>query len=65
MFLPSIIPGMEKAHDFSGVWIKSSHVRSLEAIAMHTSEGEIFKLGFAAVLACNDVIYLERCRVKR
>jgi len=56
---------MEKAHDFSGVCIKPSHVRSLEAIAMHTSEGEIFKLGFAAVLACNDVIYLERCRVKR
>jgi hypothetical protein len=56
---------MEQAHDFPGVWIKPSHVRPLEAVAMEASEGEIFKLGFAAVLACDDVVYLKRCRVKR
>lgn len=65
MFLPSVMPRMEQAHDFPGVWIKPSHVRPLEAVAMEASQGEIFKLGFAAVLACDDVVYLKRCRVKR
>jgi hypothetical protein len=56
---------VEKAHDFPGVLVKPSHIRPLEAVAMHASEGEIFKLGFAAVLACDDVVYLKRRRVKR
>jgi hypothetical protein len=32
---------------------------------MEASKGEIFKLGFAGVLASDDVVYLKRCRVKR
>jgi hypothetical protein len=34
---------MEKANNLYGVRIKLSYVRPLEAIAMDTGEGEIFK----------------------
>jgi hypothetical protein len=34
------------ANNLSGVRIKPSHVRPLEAIAMDTGEGEIFKFSF-------------------
>ena len=50
---------MEKTHNFSRVTITPSHIRALEAIAMHTSKCEIFKFGLATMLFCNDVIYLE------
>jgi hypothetical protein len=55
---------MEKANNLSGVRIKPSHVRPLEAIAMDTGEGEVFKFSFATVLSCNDVIDLEGRRMK-
>jgi len=41
---------MEEANNFSAVRIDPSDVRSLKAIAMDTSEGEILKLCFAPVL---------------
>ena len=55
---------MEEANNFCGVRIDPSDVRSLEAIAMDTSEGDILKLCFAPVLPRNNVIYLEGCWVK-
>jgi len=55
---------MEEANNFSAARIYPSNVRSLEAVAMDTSEGEILKFCFAPVLPCNDVIYLEGCWVK-
>jgi hypothetical protein len=55
---------MEKANNLSGVGIKPSHVRPLEAIAMDTGEGEIFKFSLATMLSCNDVIDLEGRRMK-
>jgi len=64
MFCPSVASRMEEANNFSAVRIDPSDVRSLEAIAMDTSEGEILKFCFAPVLPCNDVIYLEGCWVK-
>ena len=53
-----------KANKLSRVWIKPRHVWALEAIAMNTGQGEIFKFSLATMLSCNDVIYLERCRMK-
>jgi hypothetical protein len=64
MFCPSVASRMEEANNFSAVRIDPSDVRSLEAIAVDTSEGEILKFCFAPVLPCNDVIYLEGCWVK-
>jgi hypothetical protein len=55
---------MEKANNFSGVRIRPSHVRPLEAIAMDTGKGEIFKFSLATMLSCNDVIDLEGRRMK-
>ncbi len=55
---------MEKANNLSGDRIKPSHVRPLEAIAMDTGEGEIFKFSLATMLSCNDVIDLEGRRMK-
>jgi hypothetical protein len=55
---------MEKANNLSGVRVKPSHVRPLEAIAMDTGEGKIFKFSLATMLSCNDVIDLEGCRMK-
>jgi hypothetical protein len=46
------------------VRIRPSHVRPLEAIAMDTGKGEIFKFSLATMLSCNDVIDLEGRRVK-
>lgn len=60
---PVVASGMEKAHNLSRVRIKSSYVWPLEAIAMDTGQGEIFKFSLATMLSCNDVIYLERCRM--
>jgi hypothetical protein len=37
---------------------------ALSAIAMDTAEGKIFKLSFATMLTCSDVIYLEGRRMK-
>jgi hypothetical protein len=37
---------------------------ALSAIAMVTAEGKIFKLSFATMLTCRDVIYLEGRRMK-
>ena len=56
---------MEKANNLSGDRIKPSHVRPLEAIAMDTGEGEIFKFSLATMLSCNDVIDLEGRRMKK
>jgi hypothetical protein len=64
MFCPLVASRMEEANNFSAVRIDPSDVRSLEAIAMDTSEGEILKLCFAPVLPRNNVIYLEGCWVK-
>ena len=64
MFCPSVASRMEEANNFSAARIYPSNVRSLEAVAMDTSEGEILKFCFAPVLPCNDVIYLEGCWVK-
>src|ERR1700730_3707949 len=61
---PAVVSRMEKTNQLSGVSIKPSHVRPLEAIAMDTGEGEIFKFSFAAMLSCNDVIDLEGRRMK-
>jgi len=55
---------MEKANNFSGVRIRPSHVRPLEAIAMDTGKGEIFKFSLATMLSCNDVIDLAGRRMK-
>jgi hypothetical protein len=55
---------MEKAHNLPRVRIKASHIRTLEAIAMHTSKSKISKFSLATVLSCNDVIYLEGRRMK-
>jgi hypothetical protein len=61
---PVVVSGMEKANNFSGVRIKPSHVWPLKAIAMDAGEGEILKFSFAPMLPRNDVIYLERRRIK-
>ena len=57
---------MEQANDFAAIRIKPSDVRTLEfeTVAMDASEGEILKPGRAPVLPRNDVVYLERRRVK-
>ena len=57
---------MEQANDFAAIRIKPSDVRTLEfeTVAMDASEGEILKSGRAPVLPRNDVVYLERRRVK-
>jgi hypothetical protein len=64
MFLPLVVPGMKEANDFSAIRIKAGQIRSLETVAVDTSEREILWFTFAPVLACNDVIYLERRWVK-
>jgi hypothetical protein len=61
---PAVVSRMEKANNLSGVRIKPSHVRPLEAIAMDTGEGEILKFSFATMLSCDDVIDLEGRRMK-
>jgi hypothetical protein len=53
---PAVASRMEKANNLFGVRIKPSHVRPLEAIAMDTGEGEIFKFSFATMLSCNDAM---------
>lgn len=55
---------MEEADDSPALWIKPSHVRSLETVAMDAGQSEIPKFSFATVLPRNDVIDLERRRVK-
>jgi hypothetical protein len=61
---PAVASRMEKANNFSSVRIGPSHVRPLEAIAMDTGNGEIFKFSLATMLSCNDVIDLEGRRMK-
>jgi hypothetical protein len=61
MFCPPVASRMKEANDFSAIRIDPSHVRSFEAVAVDTSEGQILKFPFAPMLPCNDVIYLERC----
>jgi hypothetical protein len=61
---PAVVSRKEKANNLSAVRVKPSHVRPLDAIAMDTGEGEIFKFSLATMLSCNDVIDLEGCRMK-
>ena len=48
---PVVASGMEKAHNLSLIRVMPSHIRALEAIAMHTGKGEIFK-----VQSCHRVV---------
>jgi hypothetical protein len=55
---------MEQANYFAAMRIKSGNVRTLKAIAMNASEGEILKHGRPPVPPRNDVVHLERRRLK-
>jgi hypothetical protein len=55
---------MEEPNHNAPLLVESSHIRALETIAMDTSQGQIFKFGFATVLTCNYVIYLKRRRME-
>ena len=50
---------MEETNNLAGLRITAGNIRSLEAVAMNTGEGEILQFGFPSVLSCDDVIYLE------
>jgi len=56
---------MEQANDMAALCIESRNVGSFESIATDTSQREIPKFGSAAVLPRNDMVYLERCWIKR
>ena len=61
---PFVTPRIEKANNLSCVRIKPCNVRPLEAIAVDTGQGKIFRFGFASMLPSDDVIYLEWGGVK-
>jgi hypothetical protein len=47
-----------------GAFRHRRHSCPFEAIAMHTRQSKVFKLGFAPMLPRNDVIYREWCWMK-
>ena len=56
---------MEQTDNLLCIGIDTCYIRSFEAIAVDARQREILKLRFAPMLPGNDVIYLERRRVKR
>jgi len=56
---------MEQENDMAALCIESRNVGTFESIATDTSRREIPKFGSAAVLPRNDMVYLERCWIKR
>lgn len=64
VFRPAVPPWVKEPNNGAAFLIDPSHVRTFEAIAMNTGQGQIFKLSFAAVLLSNDVVYLKGCRME-
>jgi hypothetical protein len=60
MVPPFVSAGVKQPHDSTGVWIETGDVRALEAIVIGARQSEIAGYRFAAVLAGNDVVDLER-----
>ena len=56
---------MEQTDNLLSIGIDTCYIRSLETIAVNARQREILKLRLAPMLPGNDVIYLERRRVKR
>jgi len=56
---PLVLSWVEESNNSFSFWINARYIRSLKAIAMNTSEGQILKFTFASVLPCDNMIYLE------
>ena len=62
---PYVASGMEQTDNLLSIGIDTCYIRSFETIAVDARQREILKLGLAPMLPGDDVIYLERRRVKR
>jgi hypothetical protein len=62
---PYVASGMEQTDNLLSIGIDTCYIRSFETIAVDARQREILKLRSAPMLSGNDVIDLERRRVKR
>jgi len=54
---------MKEPDDLARIGIRSSDIRTFVPITVKTSQGEIFENRLSSVLACHDVIDVERQRI--